>query len=183
MLPSRRVFALALLTQSLLIVSAWIASQLLQLPPRWGDPRRDIPIGLAGAALLALANYLLLFHAPSNWVVGGVRAVYHEVLIPLFSRFGTWSILITGAVAGIGEEWLFRGVLQPLVGMVAASALFGVAHVGNRAMLGFGVWAMGMGLLLGLMAHATGGLIAPIVAHGVYDMLALAFIRRGASKA
>jgi membrane protease YdiL (CAAX protease family) len=37
-----------------------------------------------------------------------------------------------------------------------------------------------MGFLLGALAQATGGLAAPIVAHGVYDMLALAFIRRGA---
>jgi membrane protease YdiL (CAAX protease family) len=33
---------------------------------------------------------------------------------------------------------------------------------------------------MGGLAIATGGLIAPIVAHGVYDMLALAYIRRGA---
>jgi membrane protease YdiL (CAAX protease family) len=33
--------------------------------------------------------------------------------------------------------------------------------------------------VMGGLAIATGGLIAPIVAHGVYDMLALEYIRRG----
>lgn len=180
MLGSRRVLALALFTQGLLIGTAWVTSRLLDLPPRWGDPRRDIAIGSAGAVALALANYLLLLHGPRNWAVGGVRAVYHEVLIPLFSRFGIPSIIIVGTAAGIGEEWLFRGVLQPMAGLAAASVLFGLAHVGNRSMLAFGVWATGMGFLLGALAEATGGLIAPMVAHGVYDMLALAYIRRGA---
>jgi uncharacterized protein len=179
-MASRRVLALALFTQSLLIVIAWTMSRVLQLPPQWGNPPRDILIGLAGAAALAAANYVLLVHAPRNWLVGGVRAVYHEVLIPLFSRFGVLSIIVIGAVAGIGEEWLFRGVLQPLAGLVVASVVFGLAHVGNRAMVAFGVWAMGMGFLLGAMAQATGGLTAPMVAHGVYDMLALAYLRRGA---
>lgn len=182
MAAARRVFAFALTTQSLLILLAWGLSRVLDVAPRWGSVRRDLWIGLAGAAVLAVANYLLLVYGPRNWVVGGVRAVYHEVLVPLFSKFGPVSIFVIGAFAGIGEEWLFRGVLQPIVGLVAASVLFGVAHVGNRTMMAFGMWATGMGLLLGALAQATGGLLAPIVAHGVYDMLALAYIRRGALK-
>lgn len=181
-MAARRVFALALITQSLLIVTAWAISRALDLSPQWGVVPRDIAIGLAGAAALAVANYVLLLHGPSNWLVRGVRAVYHEVLVPLFARFDALSIIIIGAMAGIGEEWLFRGVLQPLAGLMVASLLFGLAHVGNRGMFAFGIWAAGMGLLLGALAQATQGLTAPIVAHGVYDMLALAYIRRGALK-
>jgi hypothetical protein len=33
---------------------------------------------------------------------------------------------------------------------------------------------------MGGLALLTGGLTAPMVAHGVYDMLALEYIRRGA---
>jgi membrane protease YdiL (CAAX protease family) len=42
------------------------------------------------------------------------------------------------------------------------------------------VWASGMGFVLGTLANVTGGLTAPMVAHGLYDMLALEYIRRGA---
>jgi CAAX protease family protein len=182
-MAARRVFALALLTQGLLILTAWALARLMNLPPRWGDPSRDVALGLAGAIVLALANYLLLVHGPANWLVGGVRAVYHEVLVPLFSRFDTLSIIVVGAVAGIGEEWLFRGIVQPLFGWVIASLMFGFAHVGGRSMLPFGVWASGMGFVLGALAYATGGLTAPMIAHGVYDILALAYIRRGAHNA
>jgi CAAX protease family protein len=179
-MAARRVFLLALLTQTVLILTASVVARIMSLPLHWGQPSRDIGIGLVGAAVLALANYMLLVHGPANWVVGGVRAVYHQVLVPLFSRFDTLSIVVVGALAGIGEEWLFRGIFQPLFGWVPASLLFGFAHVGGRNMLPFGVWASGMGLVLGGLAYATGGLTAPIVAHAVYDMLALAYIRRGA---
>jgi membrane protease YdiL (CAAX protease family) len=180
---SRRVLVLALLTQGALILAAYGLSRLTNVSPVWGDPPRDMAVGLGGALVLAAANYVLLTRAPSNWLVDGVRAVYHEVLVPLFSRFSTPSIVLVGMVAGIGEEWLFRGVLQPIVGWVVASVAFGLAHVGARHMLPFGVWASGMGFLLGGLAVVTGGLTAPMVAHGVYDMLALAYLRRGAQNA
>jgi len=175
----RRVLVLALATQAVLIAAAWGLSRLLQLPPHWGQLPRDAAIGVAGALALAGVNYLMLTRAPSNWLVDGVRAVYHELLVPLFSRMGPLSIIAVGAAAGVGEEWLFRGVVQPLVGLVAASVLFGLAHVGGRPMAAFGVWASAMGLILGTLATLTGGLTAPIVAHGVYDILALQFLRRG----
>jgi uncharacterized protein len=182
-MTSRRVLVLALLTQTLLIVTAWAGSRLLHIPPQWGSPLRDVFIGLAGAAVLACCNYALLVRAPANWLVDGVRAVYHEVLVPLFSRFDALSAITVGVAAGIGEEWLFRGVVQPVGGLIIASVLFGVAHVGGRSMVPFGVWASCMGLALGALAHLTGGLTAPVVAHGVYDILALAYIRRGAQHA
>jgi len=175
----RQILILALATQCLLAALAWGASRLIDLTPRWGEPRRDVAIGLACAVLLAAMNYVLLVRAPANWLVDGVRSVYEEVLVPLFARQSVVGIVLLGAAAGIGEEWLFRGVLQPTVGLVLASLIFGLAHVGGARMLAFGVWATAMGFLMGGLAIATGGLIAPMIAHGVYDMLALAFIRRG----
>jgi membrane protease YdiL (CAAX protease family) len=145
----------------------------------WGQPIRDLAIGLVAAALLAAVNYWLLARAPENWIVRGVRTVYDEMLIPLFARLDRPGLVAIGAAAGLGEEWLFRGVLQPVLGFWLTSLLFGLAHVGGIRMLPFGVWATGMGLVMGGLAIATGGLIAPIVAHGVYDMLALEYIRRG----
>ena len=180
---ARRILLLAIATQSALILLAFILSRVLDVPPVWGRPTRDIAAGFLGALVLALINYLLLTRAPSNWLVDGVRAVYHEVLVPLFSRFDTAGIVLVGVMAGVGEEWLFRGVLLPTIGWVLSSIVFGLAHIGGRSMIAFGVWASGMGFVLGGLALVTGGLTAPMVAHGVYDMLALAYLRRGAQKA
>jgi membrane protease YdiL (CAAX protease family) len=179
MMSPQRVLLVALATQGGLIALAWWGSRALALPPRWGSPARDVIVGLVAAVALALANYLLLTRAPSNWIVDGVRAVYRETLQPLFGGLRPLAVVLIGAAAGVGEEWLFRGIVLPLAGLLASSVLFGIAHVGGRRMLPFGVWATGMGVVMGGLAGVTGGLIAPIVAHAVYDMLALEYIRRG----
>lgn len=175
-----RILVVALLTQGALVLLAWWCARLLDLPPQWGQPLRDSLIGIAAALALALGNYLLLTRAPANWIVNGVRAAYRETIVPLFGGLNPLGAILIGAAAGLGEEWLFRGILQPLTGLAASSVLFGAAHVGGRRMLPFGVWATAMGVVMGGLALATGGLIAPIVAHGLYDILALEYIRRGA---
>lgn len=177
---ARKVVIVALATQGALIALSWWCATFFNLPPHWGTPLRDAGIGIAAAAVLALTNYYLLTRAPANWIVSGIRSVYRETIVPLFQHVGPVSAIAIGAAAGVGEEWLFRGILQPVVGLVTTSLLFGLAHVGGIRMLPFGVWATGMGLAMGSLVVATGGLTAAIVAHGVYDMLALEYIRRGA---
>jgi membrane protease YdiL (CAAX protease family) len=174
------VVILALGTQAALIAMSWWCATFFNLPPRWGTPLRDAGIGLVAAAALGLTNYYLLTRAPANRIVSGIRSVYRETIVPLFGQVGPVSAIAIGAAAGVGEEWLFRGILQPVIGLVTTSLLFGLAHVGGIRMLPFGIWATGMGLVMGSLVVATGGLTAAIVAHGVYDMLALAYLRRGA---
>ena len=169
---------LALATQAALTLAAWWGGRAVGVHLQWGNPARDAALGAAAAVGLGLVNYWLLTRARANWLVDGVRAVYHQTVLPLFGRLGPVSAIAIGAAAGIGEELLFRGLLQPLLGLAAASVLFGAAHVGGVRMLPFGVWATGMGVVMGTLAIATGGLTAPIVAHGLYDMLALEYIRR-----
>jgi membrane protease YdiL (CAAX protease family) len=178
----RKVLLIALATQSGLIGFSWWCARAFDLPPWWGVPERDVLIGIAAAAVLALANLLLLTRAAPNWVVDGVRAVFYDTVVPLFGSLGPFSAIVIGAAAGVGEEWLFRGIVQPVVGISLASVLFGFAHVGGVRMLPFGVWAAGMGLVMGALAVATGGLLASMVAHGLYDILALHYVRRMSSR-
>jgi membrane protease YdiL (CAAX protease family) len=174
----RRVLALALGSQALLVALALAGERVLGIRASWGNASRDVPLGLAAAAGLAAANYALLRLGGSGWLSDGVRRVYREVLVPLFGRLETPAIVLIAIAAGLGEEWFFRGVIQPWLGWIGGSLVFGAAHVGGRRMLAFGVWASVMGLALGGLAILTGGLLAPAIAHGVYDALALEYIRR-----
>lgn len=176
----RRILVVALATQGGLIALAWWAAGVLDLPPNWGRPWRDVPIGCVVAVTLGLVNHRLLTRAPSNWMIDGVRAVYRDTIVPLFRGLTPWGAIAIGTAAGVGEEWVFRGIVQPLAGLTAASVIFGLAHVGSGRMLAFGVWAAMMGVIMGALAVLTGGLTAPMVAHGLYDILALQYIRRGA---
>ena len=67
--------------------------------------------------------------------------------------------------------------VQAEFGVVPASLLFGAMHIGGSGTVVFGCWVTLCGLALGWLAVWTGGLLAPTVAHVLYDTLALAYIR------
>ena len=92
-----------------------------------------------------------------------VRRVYRDLLKPLFAEIGALEVVVISLAAGIGEELFFRGALQPEVGLIPASLVFGVLHMGTRGTIAFGGWAAVMGAALGWLAVATEGLLAPIV--------------------
>jgi uncharacterized protein len=68
--------------------------------------------------------------------------------------------------------------------VVPATLAFGVCHLGaGRGSWVLGVWALAAGAGLAALFEATGGLLAPIVAHAVYDLVALLWIRNDARRA
>lgn len=179
MIPPTRLLTITLSTQAALAGLAALGLWVFDVPIVWGRPL-DVPIGLAASIALAATNLWLLRSAPANRMVSSIRTTYAELLAPLFAPLGPRAAVVVGLSAGLGEELLFRGLLQPLIGLPLASLTFGLAHVAGRGMAAFGVWATLMGALLGGLALVTGGLIAPIIAHGVYDALALTYIRKTA---
>jgi membrane protease YdiL (CAAX protease family) len=86
-------------------------------------------------------------------------------------------------LAGVGEELLFRGAMQsivgswttPVIGLVITSLLFGLAHALSKL---YFLFAVAVGAFLGWMTWKYNDLVAPMVAHGVYDFLALAYLSR-----
>lgn len=51
----------------------------------------------------------------------------NQALLSNFDTVGEWFVL--AAAAGLGEESLFRGALQPVFGIVPTSIIFAVSHV------------------------------------------------------
>jgi membrane protease YdiL (CAAX protease family) len=121
----------------------------------------------------------VLRHAPEVWVVRALRRTYRDVLRPIFGSIGVIDLLVISAAAGLGEELLFRAGLQPVLGLVATSVVFGVVHVFSLDSISIGLWALVAGLAFGWLMNVTGGLTAPVLAHATYDALALAYIRWG----
>jgi len=87
-------------------------------------------------------------------------------MIDLIGPLDGPSILVISLSSAIGEEMLFRGFLQPSIGLIASSLLFGLLHIGpNRAYWPWTVMAIAMGFAFGALYLFTGTLLAPILAH------------------
>jgi len=87
---------------------------------------------------------------------------FADLLGPLPSS----AIAILAVTSSIGEELLFRGALQPLIGFWPTAVIFGLLHGGMTPRLWtWTVFALLAGVLLGWLADYTGSLLAPILCH------------------
>ena len=137
--------------------------------------------GLAVAAGLALVQWWLQQAAPAIGAVRALRELQRTIFEPLFAPLSVAELVAISALAGVGEEILFRGAVQASLGWPIATVAFGACHLGlsGRGWV-LGAWATLAGAVLAALAIATGGLLAPIVAHAGYDLAALLWIRRQA---
>ncbi len=84
------------------------------------------------------------------------------------------DIVILALASSVAEESLFRGALQPWLGLWLTSFLFAAVHlVPTRALILWSVWAGLVGLVLGLMAQETGSLLGPLIAHALINAINL----------
>jgi membrane protease YdiL (CAAX protease family) len=135
-------------------------------------------------ALPLLGGLLLLDRLPQGPFVRLQRYVRH-VIAPLFRRASIVELALISVIAGIGEELLFRGLIQdgltvwiggPLgvcIGLVASSVLFGLAHALTRT---YALLAALVSVYLGILLLLTGNVLAPVAAHAVYDFAALMYL-------
>jgi membrane protease YdiL (CAAX protease family) len=159
----RRLLPIVILGEGVMSVVALAWAWWIDLALPLGSAGSGVFWGSVAALTLGVVNLALLHARTNRWPGDALRRVCRVVVRPLFEHV----------------QLLFRGVLQSLVGLPLASLVFGAVHVGGRHFIGYGVWAACIGALLGWLMVVTGGLLAPIVAHAVYDALALAYVRYG----
>ena len=106
-----------------------------------------------------------------------------QEVVPLFDESYWSELALISLSAGVGEEMLFRGVLQASLmdwlgvgwGLALASILFGVLHpisVSYIVIAGF------LGLYLGAIWIYNGNLLTVMVTHALYDFVALGYLIR-----
>jgi len=140
---------------------------------------------LATLPLVAMLMVLLL--SPWKPVVEFRREV-ESIVRTLFVNSSWLEIALISLAAGVGEELLFRGALQPLlarwappvVAISVVSLLFGLAHAMSTT---YFVAATLVGFYFGWLAMAYDDLIAPMLAHGLYDFIALTTMQQRAKRA
>ncbi len=159
----------------LLVVAAALWSGLRGFPlDFFGD---SVPLGLllgALTAVLSVSSGLLLYR-----LVPVLRQIADELGPRLVEGASTQNLVLVSIFSGVGEEVFFRGAVQQEFGLLVASLLFGVVHVGpDRRYLLWSVWAVVAGLIFGLLYEFTGGLLAPILAHAGHNAATLLLWKR-----
>ena len=121
-----------------------------------------------------------LICARGSWEIVQLPFMKHShrlfagIIAPM--RLNMLEILFISVCAGIGEELLFRGGLQPLLGIWPTSILFVLLHgYLNPFNLPLSVYGVYMILVIGVMGLLTEhmGIITAITAHVVVDVYLL----------
>ena len=176
-----RAVGFLLIGEAAVGVVAWTALTLLDDVPTLHVSVEIVGLSLVLILLLAGTN-LVVFEAlkraaPGNRVLEPVRELLEDELFPVLRTISPFQILLLSALAGVGEELFFRGLLQPRLGIFLASVIFGVVHGPQRSLWPLALWATIMGWLLGLMYVYSNSLTLPILVHAGYDAMAIGYIR------
>jgi membrane protease YdiL (CAAX protease family) len=172
------------------IAMGWVFNESLTEKMQWSAAATT----LGALAVLPLLVMLLICRRLSWQPLRAVWKVLDEVVVPLFRTCNWIELAAISLLAGVGEELLFRGLLQPAMAewsgdflphshagglagdwlaVVAVAVFFGGLHAVNLA---YAVLATIMGIYLGWLFLATGNLLVPMIAHGLYDFIALVYI-------
>jgi membrane protease YdiL (CAAX protease family) len=89
------------------------------------------------------------------------------------------EMFILAIASAVGEELLFRGALQPWLGIWPQALVFALLHVGpGTRFLPWTISALLIGVVFGYLFQFTGDLGGPIVAHFTINYVNLHFISR-----
>lgn len=172
----RRFLTFAVWVQGGVVLLAFLIGWIIHVDPlslvHW-----DLRNFLFG--LLAVAPMLGLYRFSP-----GLRKLALQSLGHSLSLCRWYDLMILAALAGFGEELLFRGVIysglyriNPWFALIASNVAFGLMHALSR---NYFLATTAIGFAMHFLANATGerNLLAPMVAHGVYDFVAFYLLIR-----
>lgn len=155
------------------------------LPDSPGGWLRDFVIGVLAAAPLGIG--MLALDRSRIEAFRHLRRIVDQLLLPFFRNASMVHLALVSLAAGVGEELFFRGLIQNglrqgwaaawggAAAWLAAGLLFGLAHFITRT---YAVLAAIVGLYLGGLYWWCDSLMVPVVAHAVYDFVALLYLLR-----
>ncbi|EKX36276.1 hypothetical protein GUITHDRAFT_145849 [Guillardia theta CCMP2712] len=163
------------LLTSLFSIFAWLLS--LDLSKGFDTSLSSIGLGFAWSLpLLAMSSLLQTLDLEP---IKEIQALTEAFARKLFSGRPDYQLILFCICAGFGEELLFRGVLQQKLaesaGLIPAISLtsvaFGAAHflTPTYFLLSF-IGSIFFGVVL---IQSNGNLLVPIIAHAVYDYVAV----------
>lgn len=182
-IPSKNLLGLSLLSTLVYVVIAFLIfryfhdTTLDQAFKHGNELSFQLVVGGIMGVMAALMIYFVIRQSPIREVLSDFY-IFEAISKLRFSQFDRIQV---SAFAGVGEELLFRGAIQPLLGNVTTSIIFVGIHgyfkfksVGHIL---FGLTLLGLSLMLGLLYEYI-GLVAAMTAHAVYDMVMLRLVQQ-----
>ncbi len=97
----------------------------------------------------------------------------------MFGGLGWLGVIWLALVSAVGEEILFRGAIQPFLGLWFTSVLFGLLHLDPEGgVSAWTVWAMVAGVILGAVVEVTGSLWPAIMIHFLVNFVGIRALTR-----
>ncbi len=144
---------------------------------------RGDAIGLGLLGTLPLLVFFGITYRLSVPELEKIKQLLIDTLGPLLAACRWYELAYVAMLAGVCEELLFRGVLQPWLeslwgwwaGLLISNVLFGLAHSVTPL---YTLLAALTGMYLGWILDAGGerNLLVPIIVHGVYDLAAFVIV-------
>nr|WP_026089259.1 MULTISPECIES: CPBP family intramembrane glutamic endopeptidase [Bacillus] len=136
----------------------------------WND-RNIIIWGVSVGIGIVLIDLLLMKIIPSSWYDdGGINE-------RIFSSLPIWHIFLVTLAVAVGEEILFRGVIQHHTNIWIASIIFAIVHYRYLFKPYLFINVTVLSLFIGFIFQETNNLMVTITAHFLIDFLLGLYIR------
>jgi membrane protease YdiL (CAAX protease family) len=182
-LPMLVLTCMVIIAAALVVNVAFGSRPLLQTAIERAPIFVQITYGTAIGAGLSAPVFAAVLLVPALWRVRRFLLDFADNI-----KLDGFNPLWMSLCAGIGEEILFRGAIQPLLGLWWTGLIFALAHVrppqwrsAPRNALLFVLSVYGGGLVAGTV-YLKFGLIAAIAMHVAWDLVALLLLRGAASR-
>ncbi|MAO66513.1 MAG: hypothetical protein CL666_16095 [Balneola sp.] len=162
---------------SFLIIRYWHDGDVFDLFNSSFSVWMQLGIGVGVGIVLAVVVYVVITYTPVSDILSDF-SVFNALSEAEFSVLDNGQLSF---FAGAGEELLFRGAIQPLLGNTVTSIIFisihGYFKFRSPAHIFFGVMMFVLSFTLGVLFEEV-GLICAMAAHAIYDLIMLIAIQR-----
>jgi membrane protease YdiL (CAAX protease family) len=182
---SSHFFKTACIFEAALIVVALVLAWIADINPvaLLYFSESAIAIGVLGTIPLFLL-FLALEYLPQKSLVT-IKDLLLRTLAPSLHQRPWSDLLLLATIAGVSEELLFRGVIQPWIatswgfnaGLWGCNIIFGLVHA-ITPLYALLVTFVGVYLSLSMTVGGDNNLLTPIIIHSLYDFLAFIALMR-----
>ena len=135
----------------------------------------NIAYGVAVVAMVLVSDATL--HEVFCLLFGERYKRRHRELAAVFWGQSFPAIAAGAALAGIGEELIFRGMSTHLGYLIPSAVVFGLLHHIRRSLWPFTLWAIWEGLLFAAALWYFQDLVVTMVAHFLHDFAGFLIFR------